>query len=158
MAKLGMSDRTSIKMFGAKPPELKKPQQKTDSSDEDLDTILVVGPRRKKFFDFLIISMDSTIYHYFTLLMTILTLASSMMYASSAAFRTHVEAKQGQVYTQDMKAHIFTQQQIDNYVWTEMVIEMLFLFDFLAQFCREFEKQDQIQPERDIFKTALRYA
>lgn len=95
MAKLGMSDKKSIKMFGAKPPEPKKPLQKTDSSDEDLDTILVVGPRRKKFFDFLIISMDSTIYHYFTLLMTILTLASSMMYASSAAFRTHVEAKQG---------------------------------------------------------------
>ena len=85
------------------------------------------------------------------------------MYAYFAAFRYDVEIKNNLDHNSpEFKAaaamHDFDHEQIDRMNLLMIIIELYQLLDFVLQFCLEYKEMDKIEPVRELYKTATRYA
>ena len=90
------------------------------------------------FSDFIIISELNPLYHIFEVLITMLCLVSSYIYAYIAAFRLH----------QDMNQTAYK---------LSYIFETMFLIDLILNFFVEYQPEDSKYPVRDMSKIAVHY-
>lgn len=90
------------------------------------------------FSDFIIISELNPLYHIFEVLITMLCLVSSYIYAYIAAFRLH----------QDMNQTAYK---------LSYIFETMFLIDLILNFFVEYQPEDSKHPVRDMSKIAVHY-
>lgn len=90
------------------------------------------------FSDFIIISELNPLYHLFEVLITMLCLVSSYIYAYIAAFRLH----------QDMNQTAYK---------LSYIFETMFFIDLILNFFVEYQPEDSKYPVRDMSKIAVNY-
>ena len=115
------------------------------SNIDDEQVIQTSKKKYKNWWDFFVISQDSTSYSVFQFIFTFVSIFGSIMYAYFAAFHMYSETTDP-----DYEDIIFTKKEIQEFKKAELVIEIICLFDFLFQFCMEYKGPDDPLPIREL--------
>lgn len=87
--------------------------------------------------DRLVISIDNPVYHFWKIFVVIACIASSLIYAYLAAFKTPSDGT--------------------NLYHISLFFELIFCLDMIVQFLLEFKPEDQYSKVRDLTQIAKRY-
>ena len=97
------------------------------------------------------ISEENKVYKLFQLIITVNCMFSSFLYAKLACFKDPVDASGYH--------HHYSQESLDLIYQFELIVEGLFLLDFILSFFLQYMPQnaETLVPIKDVSKTAMRY-
>lgn len=93
--------------------------------------------KRQSFLDCFVISQSNLVYQNTRILLTIVCISSSVVYAFFAAFRYDVEVWTFNV-DMDLTRNDFSMNKLEFFTYFFYACEGICFLDFLAQFCLEY--------------------
>ena len=113
--------------------------------DDEQEIFRQVRKKYNNWWDIIVISQDNTFYSVFQFIFTFVSIFGSIIYAFFAAFNMYIETTDP-----NYEDNIFTKEEIYKFKQSEVVIEIICLFDFLFQFCMEYKGPDDPLPIREL--------